>query len=242
MWKYEESMSFVIPFFKERETQSNIAEPDSLSDGSNDEQEGMKSVVITGETSEKNSNNNINKQCTSSQKSSTRYSLNKRKFEKTETASSVLMKYLVESDKKETKETANDHSIDIFFNSLAATVKTFSPEYQHMAKSKLFNIVSELEWAHLQSKNTHYQVPIPINFPAPENKSNRHPIPFVQTQNIQQAVYPQNQMYEMSCLSNSSTPNDSLMSSQTQTPSPSPVSSGRSSAQSYYEHFQPNNF
>ncbi|VVC38484.1 MADF domain [Cinara cedri] len=31
-WKYEESMSFVIPFFKERETHANIAEPDSLSD------------------------------------------------------------------------------------------------------------------------------------------------------------------------------------------------------------------
>jgi len=58
------------------------------------------------------------------------------------------MKYLVESDKQETKATANDHPIDIFFNSLAATVKTFSPEYQHMAKSKLFNVVSELEWAH----------------------------------------------------------------------------------------------
>lgn len=157
-WKYEESMSFVIPFFKERETHSNIVDPDSLSDGSNDEQEGMESVITTGDTSEKNSDYNINNQCTTSPKrSSTRYSLNKRKFEKTETASSVLMKYLVENDKKETKAIANDHPIDIFFNSLAATVKYFSPEYQHMAKSKLFNVVSELEWAHLQRKNTNYQ-------------------------------------------------------------------------------------
>jgi hypothetical protein len=61
-------MSFVIPFFKERETYRNIAEPDSLSDGSNDEQEGMESVVNTGDTSEKNSKNNINKQCKLSQK------------------------------------------------------------------------------------------------------------------------------------------------------------------------------
>lgn len=240
-WKYEDSMSFVIPFFKERETQSNIGEPDSLSDGSNDEHEGMESVVITGDTSEKNSNNNINQKCTASpKKSSSRYSLNKRKFEKTETASSVLMKYLVESDKQETKATANDHPIDIFFNSLAATVKTFSPEYQHIAKSKLFNVVSELEWAHLQSKNTNYQVPTSINFPAPDNRSNTHPIPFFQTQNVQQAVYPQQQIYEISRASNSSTPNDSFMSSRTQTPSP--VSSGRSSAQSYFENVQPNNF
>ncbi|VVC38485.1 Hypothetical protein CINCED_3A017426 [Cinara cedri] len=148
-----------------------------------------------------------------SKKRSTKYSLNKRKFEKTETASSVLMKYLVESDKQETKATANDHPIDIFFNSLAATIKTFSLEYQHMAKSKLFT---------------------------PDNRSNTHPIPFFQTQNIQQPVHPQQQMYEIPHPSNSSTPNDSFMSGQTQTSSP--VSSRRSSAQSYLENFQPNNF
>jgi len=45
-------MSFVIPFFKESETQSNIAKPDSLNDGSNDEHEGMEGIVITADTSE----------------------------------------------------------------------------------------------------------------------------------------------------------------------------------------------
>jgi len=93
---------------------------------------------------------------------------------------------------------------------------------------------------HLQSKNTNYQVPTSINFPAPDNWSNTHPIPFFQTQNVQQVVHPQQKIYEISCASNSSTPNDSFMSSQTQTPSP--VSSGRSSAQSYFENFQSNNF
>lgn len=111
-----------------------------------------------------------------------------------------------------------------------------------MSKSKLFNVVSELKWAHLQSKNTNYQEPTPINFPALEDRSNRHPTSFFQTQNIQQTVYPQQQMYEISCVSNSSTSNDSLMFSQTQKPSPSPVIFGRSSAQSYYEQFQQNNF
>jgi len=69
-----------------------------------------------------------------------------------------------------------------------------------MAKSKLFNVVSELEWAHFQSKNTNYQEPTPISFPATENRSNRHPTPCFQTQNIQQAVYPQQQMYAISCV------------------------------------------
>ncbi|KAF0751676.1 Uncharacterized protein FWK35_00028858 [Aphis craccivora] len=47
-----------------------------------------------------------------------------------------------------------------------------------MAKSKLFNVVSEIEWTHLQSKNTNYQEP--INFPASGNRSNRYPTPFFQ--------------------------------------------------------------
>lgn len=154
-------MSFIIPFFKERETQNSIAEPDGLSDYSNDKQENIikQNVVITGDISENNEKNpiKISKQLTASpKKNSMKYSLKKKKLEKIDTASSVLMKYLVESDKQETKVTANNHPIDIFFNSLAATVKTFSPEYQHMAKSKLFNVVSELEWSHLQSKNTNF--------------------------------------------------------------------------------------
>lgn len=240
-------MSFVIPFFKERETQNNVAEPDSLSDNSNDKQEEImkQSVVITGDTSEINGKNpiKISKQLTTSpKKNSMKYSLKKRKLEKTETASSVLMKYLVESDKQETKVTANNHPIDIFFNSLAATVKMFSPEYQHMAKTKLFNVVSELEWAHLQSKNTNFQVPTQINFPALDNRSNTHPISFFQTQTTQQEIHPQQQMYQTSHLSNimKSTPNDSFMSGHT--PTSSPVSSGKSSTQSYHENFQSDNF
>lgn len=98
-WKYEECMSFVIPFFKERETQSNIAEPDSLSDGSNDEQEDIseQSAVTTGDTSEKFGVKpiKISKQITYSTKNSARYSPKKRKLKKTESASSVLMKFLV---------------------------------------------------------------------------------------------------------------------------------------------------
>lgn len=47
-------MSFVIPFFKERETQSTIAEPESSSEESNDEPEDIieHSSNVTESTSE----------------------------------------------------------------------------------------------------------------------------------------------------------------------------------------------
>jgi hypothetical protein len=53
------------------------------------------------------------------------------------------MKYLVESDKERQAEPRVD-PIDTFFKSIGATVKTFSPYYQNICKSRIFAIVSEV--------------------------------------------------------------------------------------------------
>lgn len=229
-------MSFVIPFFKERETQSNISEPESSSEGSNDEPEDIILSEFQSSNVAESTSENIGKkpmmfpsqQTISPKKNAVVYSSKIKKTDKTETASSVLMKYLVENDKNEKKE-SSDHPIDIFFKGLAATVKTFSPEFQHMAKSKLFNDVSDLEWRYLQCKNSNFQVPAPMHFSTPHYTTNTPAIP-------QQKIY--NPSRASSTLASAS--NDSLMYDQA--PSPSPVSSGRSSTQSYYENFHPENF
>jgi len=71
------------------------------------------------------------------------------------------MKYnnILDSENYESKPISCVQPIDIFFQGLAATVKTFSPEYQHMTKNKLFAIVSDLEWAQLQNKTVNNQIP-----------------------------------------------------------------------------------
>jgi hypothetical protein len=61
-----------------------------------------------------------------------------------ETASALLMKHLVESDRERQAEPTVD-PIDAFFKSTAATVKTFSPYHQNICKSRIFEIVSETE-------------------------------------------------------------------------------------------------
>jgi hypothetical protein len=73
-----------------------------------------------------------------------------------ETASAVLIKYLVESDEERQAEPPVD-PIDAFFKSIAATVKTFSPYHQNICKSRIFEIVSEVEMTEdLQEiKSTH---------------------------------------------------------------------------------------
>ena len=61
-----------------------------------------------------------------------------------ETASAVLIKYFVESDKERQAEPPVEPT-DPFFKSTAATVKTFSPYHQNICKSRIFAIVSEVE-------------------------------------------------------------------------------------------------
>ena len=66
----------------------------------------------------------------------------KRKIVLPETASSALMKYIIENNKKQ-----NDykHPIDAFLEGLAPTLKNLPPYYQHLAKEKIFSVVQELE-------------------------------------------------------------------------------------------------
>jgi len=72
-----------------------------------------------------------------------------------ETASAVLMKCLLESYKERQAEPPVG-PIDAFFRSTAATVKTFSPYHQNVCKSRIFEIVSEVEMTEILQKNQVY--------------------------------------------------------------------------------------
>jgi hypothetical protein len=66
----------------------------------------------------------------------------KRKIVPPETASSALMKYTIENNKKQ-----NDykHPIGAFLERLAPALKNLPPYYQHLAKGKLFSFVQGLD-------------------------------------------------------------------------------------------------
>ncbi|XP_025409208.1 uncharacterized protein LOC112682735 [Sipha flava] len=171
-WKYEDCMSFVIPFFKERETYSNILSLESACEESNDENISNKNDNTTNndvlnEDEESEKETTLKRKVMESQKKmkiSASYYSKKKKNNKPQTASSVLMKYILGNETNdEPNATFYKHPIDTFFQGLAATVKTFSPEYQHMAKNKVFGIVSDLEWAQLQNKSANPQIPLSIN-------------------------------------------------------------------------------
>lgn len=66
-----------------------------------------------------------------------------------ETPLSVVMKYLLESEKRQEKAV---HPIDLFFQSTASTVKKFPPYYQNVCKTKVFSVVSDLEMTHIMEQ------------------------------------------------------------------------------------------
>jgi len=176
-WKYEDCMSFIIPFFKERETHSLITSPESASEESNDKdisQQNNKTIDEDALNEDMKSEREITpkrnrimrspSQKTKSPKNmSAPYCSKAKKMRKPENASSVLRKYMLDKKNNESKATSYAHPIDTFFNGLAATVKTFSLQYQHMAKNQLFAIVSKLEWTQLQNREINNQIPATVN-------------------------------------------------------------------------------
>lgn len=69
-----------------------------------------------------------------------------------ETAYSTLMNYILEKKNEENlEEKKESNAIDQFFLSMCSTVKQFSPYNQHLAKTKIVSIVSELELKNLRN-------------------------------------------------------------------------------------------
>jgi len=81
-----------------------------------------------------------------------------------ESASSHLMRYIIEKEKieevkanTEKNEKNEINVIDQFFQNMGSTVKQFSPYLQHLAKTRVFSVISELELDHIKSQKLHEQ-------------------------------------------------------------------------------------
>lgn len=71
-----------------------------------------------------------------------------------ESASTTLMKYLIE--KKEKEKNNISHSVDNFFSLMATTVKTFSSMDQRYVKTKIFATVNDMEAKYVLQPPTYF--------------------------------------------------------------------------------------
>lgn len=161
-WKFEEELQFLKAHMKERESMSNI---EAVSDDDEELFEGDNEICLPEKNTEHDTDPSCNdtyfnnlSPCTStpSPKEFRQPIMAKKKskvsISSSETASSSLMKYILEKKNEENLKEKNEPSaIDQFFLSMCSTVKQFSPYHQHLAKTKIFAIVSDIELENLGS-------------------------------------------------------------------------------------------
>jgi len=141
-WKYADEMEFLKPHIKERDSISNI---DVVTDDDDD---------VLSHSDDDNDIQNVE----TSFNTSALIQPRQKKIKKTNslkppvTASSTLMKYIIEQKNAEQlyPTTSKLDAMDQFFSSMCSTVKQFSPYLQHIAKTKVFQIISELELEQLR--------------------------------------------------------------------------------------------
>lgn len=178
-WKYELEMEFLKPYMKERETVSSVNtksdEEKSSSDSENElnysKNEINKSGNITMESiisPEENITNSTPSELSPKFcKPPPKKIMTPKKRKKneghvsSESASSHLMRYIIEKEKKEEVKANTEKNeinvIDQFFQNMVSTVKQFSPYLQHLAKTRVFSVISELELDHIKSQKLHEQ-------------------------------------------------------------------------------------
>jgi len=201
-YKYEDNMKFLQEFLQERDTITNLTV--DLSDSS-EEDENTKEILdtqndtnVVGENS-KDTNDEVWKKPSTVKKKQKMM----RNYQEPETASSTIMKYLLE--KKETTKDSVIDPIDAFLTGIGTTLKTLNPYYLNLAKSKIFNAVQEIEMTQILNKQPSC---------AQSNDTSTVPITTLSETNVQNLYSNQ---------SSTSISSDSLYTNYSQSPSPQMV-------------------
>lgn len=184
-WKYESEMEFLKPYMKERDTISSVEPKSDVEKSSSDSENELnfskneinKSGNITMESiisPEENIANSTPSEGYHPSELSPKFckpppkkimTAKKRKKNEghasSESASSLLIRYIIEKEKKEEIKANTEKNeinlIDQFFQNMGSTVKQFSPYHQHLAKTRVFSVISELELDHIKSQKLHEQ-------------------------------------------------------------------------------------
>jgi hypothetical protein len=143
-WKFEDEMAFLNPYFQERETLKNIHNANENNSNNGSETIELKRVERIKNENKVEEKVKPEERLGVSNTTALRASSKAKEAPKgsSDITSSLMMNYISEKNHhiSQSKDT-----VDLFFSSIAATVKSFTPYYQNIAKSRIFATVSELE-------------------------------------------------------------------------------------------------
>ncbi|XP_008543173.1 uncharacterized protein LOC103568201 [Microplitis demolitor] len=198
-YKYEDQLDFLIPFIKIRDTDDildNVVainidtiahikndteqtdDTDSNDYDYNDEYDDQDQMISTSKSTppEKvptipsyhdDSYVDVPKQSLSSESSKKRKADDPLKFDNSEAASVTLMKYVLEQSEKTNQQSV--HPVDAFLAGLAPTLKSLNPYHLNIAKSKIFNVVQELEMNQIMNVPAAFEPPVTKFFISPSS-------------------------------------------------------------------------
>nr|XP_012137219.1 PREDICTED: uncharacterized protein LOC100879254 isoform X3 [Megachile rotundata] len=158
-WKYQDEMSFLIPFMKERSSLCVLSSPvddDNDFDVTLDNETSIPLIDYKPDrVSTDNDPFNLNS-TRSTIRPAKRQRNNSLKNSSTEETSALLMKFIADNKR-------NCDDIEQFFVSMATTVRSFPPRERAVAKAKVFELISKMEIDILSSPSTsHNQSAMPF--------------------------------------------------------------------------------
>ncbi|CAH2098990.1 unnamed protein product [Euphydryas editha] len=148
MYKYENEVSFLRPFYKDVTLQSEEFESDERSNDQGNEDCGDE-VAINSD----NSDEPVKKP----KKLKSYYKSSVKKKKKRRTYEEVIdpMSTPTPNDPPIPSEFDSTDPVDAFLLSIGATLKTFSPYHLNLAKSKIFSVVQEHDLQQIVQKQQH---------------------------------------------------------------------------------------
>ncbi|XP_016660817.1 uncharacterized protein LOC107884027 [Acyrthosiphon pisum] len=200
-YKYDDQLQFLKLHLQERDTLRNLKDvnDDDLKNSSNDSEDDVENVS-TVQNIEINISGNTDGEDqlpkTSEYQSAVRKCTKKRTTKTPESASSTLMKYIIQKRENDIANTTQTHSVDAFLAGLSPTLKSFTPYYLNIVKSKIFSIVQEYEMQMIvdeEKKKTTFMTPYPTHFLPPQQQFGRA-FPSSSAQHLNHNTYPSTQL------------------------------------------------
>ncbi|CAH1115137.1 unnamed protein product [Psylliodes chrysocephalus] len=158
-WRYEDEMAFLLPYMKIKSRVSSVQLENQVKE---EEGEIQAEDDVDGNDEQQDWTTDVSSDAvtTAPKQNIQRKKIVSRRMPSTESTSSTLMNYILsQKDLEPTNAvTKEKDSIDLFFDSIKATVRTFSPVDFHTAKTRIFNIVSEIERPYVLAANVNKQL------------------------------------------------------------------------------------
>ena len=161
-WKYEQQMAFLLPYLQERDTLSSIP-VDFMQPSTSSAGDYSPTTVATPPISSPTADETTD-EVEETEDSHPKPPPTKKKSTDYQSPSAQLMKFMIDSHEKQQKSRATEsvnrtppekrHPIRNFLDSIGDTIMTFSKMEQHIAKDKIYNIISEMEFEHLVNANS----------------------------------------------------------------------------------------